>query len=678
MLSRRQFLKLGAVAAAGLAVPYRFLSSPTKAQAFSQSSSLKKFVQPMRAVGDIPVAAADKTPPSWTQPGATHYTIDIGQYEDTLHPDMPGTTLRGFGQGGVFKHLGGIIAAKRGEAVQITFRNTLPPDYILPVDKTLMGVMGNQTNRACVHLHGGFVPWTSDGGPHYWWDPDGHKGESFINPLNPKAAVNEAEHYYPNQQSSRLMWYHDHVLGMTRTNAYAGIASGYVIYDDYELEMVKANNLPGPLDPRTLYMIFQDKVFVKDNIQAIDPTWATILPKTKTGDLWYAHEYDPARWDIDALAANPPPANSCIPEFFGDTMLVNGLAYPTLVLEQREYRVRMLNACQARFLNPRLVYAKGASFPDNTEPNLHSPGPGFIQIGTEGGFLPNATLVSWPNQPNLLLAPAERSDLIVDLRSVPAGSTLILYSDAPAPYPMGDDVNDYYPGNPNNPASGAAGYGPNTRTLLQIKVVARKGAYDPPITLPYLFHPTDPFLVQQVPGIPHPIPTGVPVRYLTMSEDHDEYGRLIQRMGTDVSIYKDNEGIPTFGRNYMDDPTEVIQAGSTEVWEVLNLTSDVHPFHIHLTNAQVLSRQPFDAANYTGGKPTYIGGAHAPDMNELGWKETIRMYSGEVTRLLMKFDLPTVPYTVPESPRTKGHEYVWHCHILEHEEHDMMRPLIIT
>jgi spore coat protein A len=128
----------------------------------------------------------------------------------------------------------------------------------------------------------------------------------------------------------------------------------------------------------------------------------------------------------------------------------------------------------------------------------------------------------------------------------------------------------------------------------------------------------------------------------------------------------------------MDDPTEVIPHGTTEVWEVINLTGDTHPIHLHLVNFQVLSRQPFDAAHYAGGKPTYTGPAYAPDPNELGYKETCRMNGGDVTRILMKFNLPTVPFTVPTSTRTGGHEYVWHCHILEHEEHDMMRPLIVT
>ncbi len=160
-------------------------------------------------------------------------------------------------------------------------------------------------------------------------------------------------------------------------------------------------------------------------------------------------------------------------------------------------------------MNPRLVYAKGMLFPDNTEPNTLKPGPGFIQIGTEGGFLPQPAMVNGPKQVLLTLAPAERADLIVDLRNIPAGSTLILYSDAPAPYPMGDDRNDYYPGNPNTPVRSIPGYGPNTRTLLQIKVVKRVGAANPSITLPSTFHPTDPFLLKQTPGKPTAIPKEV-------------------------------------------------------------------------------------------------------------------------------------------------------------------------
>ncbi len=683
MLSRRQFLKLSAIAGASVAVPWKLLSDARPVQAFSQSTNLRKFIQPLRGVGGtgIPVAQPDSGFRGWWQPGVTHYTIDLSQFEDQLHPNLPNPTrLWGYGQNGIFKHLGGIIAVKRGTPVQITFRNNLPLPHILPVDDTIMGVMGNQNNRANTHLHGGFVPWVSDGGPHAWWDPNGHRGLSFVNVLNPHLQDNEAEIYYPNDQSARLMWYHDHTFGTTRLNAYAGLATGYVIYDDFELGLTNAPYyLPGPFDPRTIYMVFQDKIFVQPNIETTDPTWSRVVPNSRAGDLWYAHIYDTARYG--ALGPNPlglPPDPSCVPEYFGDTMLVNGTVFPTLTVEPRQYRFRMLNACQARFLNPRLVYAQGSSFPANTEPSPNAAGPAFVQIGTEGGFLPQLAKVNGPKQPLLVLAPAERADLIVDFRNVKPGSFLILYSDAPAPYPMGDARNDYYPGNPKTPSS-IPGYGPNTRTLLQIYVAPLTGSADAPITFPATF--TDgiaPLLTAQTSGVPTANPANVPVRNLTLNETFDGYGRLIQKLGSDFVTSPAGAKPLQFGLGYLDATTENVSAGSTEVWQIANLTGDVHPIHFHLVNVQVLSRQAFSASQYTGGTPNFQGPVMAPDDNELGWKETVRMFPGQVTRVLMKFDLPNVPFNVPPSPRTGGFEYVWHCHILEHEEHDMMRPLVVT
>jgi len=694
MISRRDFLKVSGASVLSLyAVSHSKFS--LHAQAMAQSAHLKKFIQPMRGVGEIPVAASDGTR-TWGSVTATHYTIDIQQFKDQLHPDLPNPTrLRGFGQNGNFKHLGGIIAAKRDEPVQITFRNKLPGSHILPIDRTIMGAdLGD--DRVDVHLHGGYVPWISDGGPHAWWRPNGDQGPSFVNNsvLNPSAAPNEAEYYYPNNQGSRLVWYHDHVFGLTRLNAYAGIASGYVIYDDYELSLVANNSLPGPLDPRTKYLVFQDKIFVSADTAAADPTWYDIMPNSRPGDLWYAHVYDMEMFG--PLGPNPaglPPDPSCVPEFFGDTILVNGTVYPYLEVEQREYRFRMLNACQAKFLNPRLVYAKGVTFPDSTEPKKNAPGPAFIQIGTEGGFLPAPAMLNGPHQPLLLMAPAERADLLVDFRDVPAGSTLILYSDAPGPYPGGDRGQDYYPENPKTPAS-IPGYGPNTRTLLQIRVKARSGPADPPIRLhvPARLTPTDPFLIKQSAGMPTTytvnargfatikLATGAKVqakvRSLTLNEAFDEYGRLAQLLGTNVPTNPGAKDLE-FGSAYGDPITENPSAGSYEIWEIANLTADTHPIHFHLVNVQILWRQKF-AENRYEGTPNYQGSPIGPDANELGWKETVRMNPGEVTSVLMKFDLPTVPFTVPPSPRTGGHEYVWHCHILEHEEHDMMRPLIVT
>jgi spore coat protein A len=134
-------------------------------------------------------------------------------------------------------------------------------------------------------------------------------------------------------------------------------------------------------------------------------------------------------------------------------------------------------------------------------------------------------------------------------------------------------------------------------------------------------------------------------------------------------------GAVAYGQEYLAPTTETVAAGSTEVWRIFNLTADTHPIHFHLVNVQVLSRQPFRLIN---GVFTATGVARGPEANELGWKETVQMHPGEVTSVIMKFDLPVTPFVVPPSPRTGGNEFVWHCHILEHEEHDMMRPLVVV
>lgn len=221
-----------------------------------------------------------------------------------------------------------------------------------------------------------------------------------------------------------------------------------------------------------------------------------------------------------------------------------------------------------------------------------------------------------------------------------------------------------------------------TRTLLQIRVKALTGLANAPIVLPApaLQNPLDaPFLVTQVPGVPRVPPAGIPVRRLTLNEAFDAYGRLIQMLATDAApVPPVGKAAPAFGRTYDAPSTENVKAGSTEVWEIVNLTADTHPMHFHLVKVQVLSRQAFSLKQYVGGIPKYQGPLIAPDLNELGWKETVRMNPGEVTRVIMKFDLPATPFIVPPSPRTGGNEYVWHCHILEHEEHDMMLPLVVT
>jgi spore coat protein A len=696
MATRREFLKVTGIAGAGLLLYSKF--GAQRAWAFAQSPGLRKFRDlagnpiPLRGLGPggIPVAVPDATAAPVT--GVTHYLMDIGQFEDRLHPDLPNlTTLWGFNpvnalgiNGAVTPaHLGGVIVAKKGVPIQITFRNNLPPTNIIPVDTTIPGANQAQ-NRTSVHLHGGFTPWVSDGGPFAWFAPDGSHGTSFLNNqvLNPSAAANEAEYYYPNDQSARLVWYHDHAVGITRINAYAGIASAYVIRDSFEGEL-RNLGLPDFVENggREIPIVIQDKIFVPANVASIDPTWTG---PTTEGSLWYAHVYDPKLYTLhgNKKGQGAVPDPSVVPEFFGDTMLANGTVYPECTVEARRYRLRILNACNARFLNLQVYVDDGS--PDSITLNpltlapTNATGPDYLQIGTEGGFLPNPVLVP-SNRPfdreelegSLILAPAERADIIVDFSAF-VGRKLILYNDAPAPFPDGEDSNDYFPDAPQNPTITTPGFGPNTRQIMRFNVVQATSA-DPPLNI----SPATDLTAGNVPlllplGVPTP-PPGVFVRSLTLNETFDAFGRLIQLLGTDLPSNNRGHG---FGRAYTDSATETPSNGDIEVWQIANLTGDTHPIHFHLVNVQIISRQPFKVSNYNG-TPTYTGPARPPDQNEAGWKDTVRMNPEEVTTVIMQFKLPSVPFAVPASPRVGGNEYVWHCHILEHEEHDMMRPLVV-
>jgi spore coat protein A, manganese oxidase len=691
-LSRRTFLKLSGAAGAGLALGGRFFLDAPTALAFQQSPGLRKFGQTMRGVfpldpNGIPVAATDGT---LGVGGALHYKIDVTPYTDRLHPDLGPTDLRGYAPqntlGGAVpqRHLGGIIVANRGQPIQITFTNRLSGNHPIPIDQTIMGAnLG--PNRTATHLHGGLVPWISDGGPHAWFDPNGNYGQSvslsMYRILNPALAPGQAENYYPNDQSARLVWYHDHSWGITRMNAYVGIASAYVIRDSFEGNL-RNQGLPDFIENggREIPLVIQDKIFVGSNILTRDPTWTGF---TNPGDLWYAHTYDPTRWKLTGNKSGLPDP-SIIAEFFGDTMLANGTVYPQATVEARRYRFRVLNACQARFLNLQLYVDDGSADGITLNPATLTPtnpkGPDFLVLGTEGGFLPNPVLVP-SNGPfnaaaltgSLITGPAERWDVLVDF-SGHAGQKVILYNDAPAPFPMGDPRNDYFPGAPKNPTVTTPGFGPNSRQIMRFNVVPATSA-DPPLAISPTTDLTAGNETLPIPLGVTALPPGVPVRRLTLNETADAFGRLIQLLGTDVAPVNVGQG---FGRGYMDPTTETVANGTNEVWQIANVTGDTHPIHFHLVNVQIISRQPFSVKNYNGGAPTLTGPARPPDDDERGWKETVRMNPGEVTTVYVPFRLPAVPFSVPASPRTGGNEYVWHCHILEHEEHDMMRPLVVT
>jgi FtsP/CotA-like multicopper oxidase with cupredoxin domain len=593
------------------------------------SGGIRKFVDTLPRLCDIsgvndlgqclPIAKADTT----TYPGSDYYVIELGKYTEQLHKDLPATQLEGYRQvntsdpyASQFNYLGPTIIAQKDRPVRVKFINNLGPngagDLFLPVDTTVMGAGMGPTgqmyteNRATLHLHGGTTPWISDGTQHQWTTPAGDttaypQGVSVQNVPDMDGGVEPQgtlTFYYTNQQSARLMFYHDHAYGITRLNVYAGQAAGYVLRDDAEAALETNGVIPGLAD--NIPLIIQDKTFVPDPAQlaAQDPTW-DVAKFGGFGNLWFPHVYMPNQnpWDMSGANAmgrwdygpwfwppftgitngqlpNPyclpkPPVSasdttydcsatpweapfmpgtpnpSLVPEGFMDTPLVNGTAYPVLNVDPKAYRFRVLNAANDRMWNLSLYQAGtnnpmwdattgalldpnagevpmvpanpgAATFPtdwvtatggsgirpdiaDGRVMGLPDPnylGPSWIQIGTEGGFLPAPVVI--PPSPtgydynprnvvvlnvtkhSLYLGPAERADVIVDFSAF-AGKTLILYNDAPAPVPAGDPRVDYYTGGPDMTSTGGAptvlpGYGPNTRTIMQIKVAANTPA----------------------------------------------------------------------------------------------------------------------------------------------------------------------------------------------------------
>ena len=711
----------------------------TKAYGFAQSPILSKFVDPLPS---IPIATPDPGQPYG--PNCDYYVIGIQQYEMVMHSEMPlGTKLRGYvdlttNPANTPSFGGPLIVAQKGKPVRIKYINQLPPDnFFLPLDTTLMGGMLPQ-NAMAVHLHGGFTPWISDGTPYQWFTPSGQTGPSYSNvPDMPTPNPGEETVYYSNDQSARLLWYHDHFVAMTRVNPYVGLAAGYLITDNEEQTLISNNTLPGYGVP----LIIQDKSFVSADIATQDPTWTANPDWGQTvGSLWYPHVYevnqdaatgapvpsgrvDYGKWVYPPVQniIEPLPTPSCVPEFFADTAMVNGVAYPYQVVKPQVYRFRILNGSNARNYNLQLYFEQPGNngepvLPATPVTPLVTAPPTILQIGNEGGFLPAYTELN-TNPPaqwdgihyNLWLAPAERADVLIDFSGLPDGTRLILYSDMAAPAPGGDPRNDYFTGDPNFSSTGPGalsmggapstliGKGPNTRTIMEFRVASnapdpafntslatiKSRLSDPNTGLPGIF-------ARSQPGPIVPLNTvvnnrsatvgGLPNQIKTLNEDFDDYGRLIQKIGT-AQYHVNNEGMYIQGFSYDQQVTETGMAGAKQVWTVVNNTGDVHPIHFHLFNVQVVARTD------------WAGNSLPVDPNEQGWKETVRMFPGTNTTVALKLDLPKTPFPVKDSIRPRngampfdavmnplvnfGHEYVWHCHILEHEEHDMMRPLSV-
>lgn len=392
----------------------------------------------------IPVAIADQT----TYAGSDYYQIGLFDYTWQFNSSLPTTTrVRGYrdlaaGADGKNHYLGPIIIAQRNRPVRVKFVNELGTGaagkLFLPVDTLLMGAgMGPDgstytQNRAVLHLHGGNTPWISDGTPNEWITPAGEsttlqKGYSFQNVPDmapgpsvesPSAGDGIGTYYWTNEQSGRMMWYHDHSLGMTRLNVYAGEVAGFILWDQNEEDLISGTNVSG-INPGLkkilpdlggayhygIPLIIQDKTFVPPPAQLAseDPTWDSTNWGGE-GNLWFPHVYMPnqnpadsegvnamGRWDYGpwfwppiTTSSNPPlvhgplpnpnyispdvtpeeppqmpgtPNPSLVPEAYMDTPLVNGTAYPYLTVSPKAYRFRILNGCNDRSLNLQLYYA---------------------------------------------------------------------------------------------------------------------------------------------------------------------------------------------------------------------------------------------------------------------------------------------------------------------------------
>ncbi len=579
------------------------------------------------------------------------------------------------------------IEAVRNTPTQVTYTNNLqqagglPPvlQQYLTVDQTIHWadplMQMSPTNAlpytgpvpVVTHLHGGEVPSLYDGNPDAWFTPTGLHGPAYrtVAATTPNSAI----YRYLNKQNAATLWFHDHALGATRLNVYGGLAGFYLLRDTQDTGL-PTNPLNLPANPYEKEIVIQDRMFDTNG-----------------------------QWFFPDIGANPTVHPFWVPEFFGDVIVVNGKAWPYLNVEPRRYRFRLLNGSNARFYR------------------LSIPGLTMWQIGTDGGLLDNPVQFS-----TLLLAPGERADIIIDFSPV-AGKRLLVRNTAPAPYPGGAVVNTATVGQ-----------------IMQFRVAKTATGADTsynPVTGGAL-RAANPIqrLANPATGVANVVPDVT--RQLTLNENLSATANPLEVLINNskwTGLRPDNTPIPGATASMPTAAaaakgnvwrTELPRVGATELWEIINLTVDAHPIHLHLVQFQLVNRQPFNKAGYTNvynaafpggtyGGVTYAAGAYipafgppgayltanaagalggnpnvnpyllktpaAPQPWEQGWKDTVVMMPNQVTRILVRFAPQdqvvgtTTPgvNTFPFDP-TKGPGYVWHCHILDHEDNEMMRP----
>lgn len=628
--------KSATLAAFSITVPYK---DP------SVIASIPKYVTPLVIPPAMPTAG--------TSGGETYYEIAAAQISQQILPaGYPKTTVYAYGKKGdpaTFHYPAFTVEVEKDQPVRVKWINDLVDSsgkylkHILPVDQTIewanpagAAPTGSSVYTGPVpistHVHGAHVTPESDGHPLAWHLPAASDlpagiakqgsmyGES---PVIGAAHEDGAAYFrYTNDQPATALWYHDHTMGMTRLNVYAGLAGFWFVRD----AAGEPANLPGP-SPKlgepagTKYyeipLAIQDKSFKADG--------SLFYPDSREFFDGFTGPYEPE------VESTPPVWN---PEFFGEVMMVNGRTWPYLDVEPRKYRLRMLNGCNARFLI--LAFDQAAK----------DAGVKFTVIGNEAGLLPDAPLV----RDELILSPAERFDVIVDFSGLAAGAKVVLKN-------LGPDEPFKGLGNPEN---GPAANPETTGQVMQFNVVASTGADTSatPATLPAIAA-LDPNAAAAT--------RDLTLHEIVYMQGDDEYPTEA-KMGT----------LLTGAHEFMDPVTETPKLNTTEIWRIINFTADAHPIHLHLTQFQVLDRTPIDAEGLLNAQQAYLAnnsnptpvlanfvtGAPEPAFPwEGGYKETVTAPPGMVTRVIAKFDILG--------------NYVWHCHIVEHEDNEMMRPFTV-
>jgi FtsP/CotA-like multicopper oxidase with cupredoxin domain len=604
------------------------------------------------------------------------YEISMKQFSQQILPaSLPPTTVWGYGAvssaspGGLLLHNAPslTIEAQANRPVRVTWINDLVDasgnylPHLLPVDPTLHwsnppgGVTGRDSRPTfaetpgpytgpvpiVTHVHGAVgVADDSDGYAEAWYLPKAKnippgyaRSGTWYHYFQAKAAGSygvgwtpgSATFQYPNDNRASTIWYHDHALGMTRLNVYAGPAGFYIVRggdagDDAVIDS-RTNEkalLPGPAPTAgdasdTAY--YEISIAIQD--RSFDRDGSLFYPDTREF-FDGATETDPGFIPDSDLS---PIWN---PEFFGNTIMVNGNTWPYLTVEKRRYRFRFLNGCQSRFLI--LDFAA-------------LPGVEAWQIGNEGGFLAEPVDLTSTNGNRLLMGLAERADLIVDFTNVPAGSYVLGNAGPDEPFGGGE------PG--GEPPDGFDAADPDTTgQIMQFRVV-------PAVRPDPTTHPRH----LRLPPIT-PLPAPVRTRRLALVEEMSEHwdGPAAAMLGdVDASGH-------TRPMMWADPVTETPDVGDTELWELYNTTADAHPMHVHEVVFEVVNRQRLTTdENEEVVQPIEpVGSPRPPEPWERGLKDTVIAYPGEVTRIKARFTTPG--------------QFVWHCHIVEHEDNEMMRP----